>query len=163
MDPERVPINKKGVKLQQEVRRTRRGSEGVVGRNKRGRREARGSSQGRRWFADGRGIRQHKNHACRNGGTGFVAAGKRAVDNSFICVVLAVHLRFARWYLSRDGFIRFRVSMRHAHAAFAAGHSIVMPCRSLQGCPERHNGEQTYPRSECSSRSARNVERTFHG
>jgi hypothetical protein len=69
-----------------------------------------------------------------------VAAGHRAVDHAAIAMMFAVHRRFRGSYLPWLGLIHFRVSMRHAHAAFAAGHSVRVPRRRLHGRPEQHNG-----------------------
>ena len=147
------------------MRRTGRGRKRIVARKQCYRREAHGHSQGERWFANCRGVRQHKNHADDDRRTGLVATSHGTVDNSLVAVMLAVYRRFPGCYLPCPwhGLICFRVSMRRAHAALAAGHSVRVPRLRPHGRPEQDHPNKTHHCPEPSSRSDGNVQRMSHG
>ena len=90
-----------------------------------------------------------------------MAAGHGAVYDSAIVMVSASDRRFSGRF-PRHGLIRFRVTVRHAHAALTADHSVRVPRRRPHGRPEQDHRNKTHHCPEPSSRSDRDVERISH-
>jgi hypothetical protein len=141
--------------------RARRGRRGRRRLRELRRRKVAGRYRGLARLPNPYGPRHHKNRCRREVVTALLAAGHRAVAHAAAAMVLAIRWRFLCTSLLRTGGLWFRVSVRYAHAALTALHSIHLPRRRPQWGPQQRHCQQAHPRPQF-SRSDRNGPRPLH-
>lgn len=88
-------------------------------------------------------------------------AGQRVAMLAFP-LMFTLSGRFRGRHVARRGRVRIRMGVSGAKPIRAAAHSLSLVGCCPQGSPEQHDGQETHPRAEFSSRSDRNAERMTH-